>query len=432
MGQHEEMSHKLRSQKMLKWLFIFVSLFLICTACLTIYIVVAVRNEDAKGRIFVNGESLGYPVEKMGRATVDILIKKENKGRAYLNSASQELLTNLHVMKIVCGGTKREPIPKTGCSEIGATLVQNNSERTKIYVLLTLRKCSEWMDACVLDVKPEKPIAIDQEPILHPKSGISLVAIPVVEDRGSSKTSLMTGTTLGDESVFLRANIPARPGYSGGPVFSNNGEFVGIFKTGSWDVGLNLTPIMKSFGLRPQGLMRRNTVLNSGDSLQRALLCHVSIDICPQQELSVFTEFVKDRLYQKSGSTLFNIEHVEAMQKFSKTFEKQVFSQNGTAELKDMLQLSIKGIDDSDELAKHSWSKNPELVRQLAILLTARASLQRNQDDLKRSLDLIEPLVGEKDFIRKLRNLSASAIWSMVVERKIVEDQVDTPGAEEN
>lgn len=385
-------------------------------AIFMVSVIIIAKSEDAEARKFADGKMLGILLDQIGRATVNIWVGNDLRGRGYLDTTSKLLITNFHVMKIICNEDHFSPIDSLNCRQVRTTLRQEAQHLSGMPALLKVKSCSSWLDACALDVEPESPFGEGEKRLPSQRSSNRLILLPRSVDRGSSMESVIAGNALTSNRVLVTSNLASRPGYSGSPVFTESGTFVGILKAANWSSGINLSYFLNHIGMPSFLMMRRRTIFISENALQNVLFCHKDqITACSLLELKTLTNLLVNTFLEEEMDWSSSADIIDIMKIFGTNFTEEYIDFIGTSPIsREMLDLSAAPEETLyDRLSKNGWLKDRDRLQEFASLLTAKSSLQR--DDDKRDIAILKWLKSNASvdtrFIDKLIELHNSFIW---------------------
>lgn len=388
-------------KRFLKWTGIALAGLVVLCASLAALAIFDAKSEDAEARQFANGESLQIPLSKIERATVDIWEGETLLGRGYFNTEAKTLITNWHVLK----HSENYRELSRDREDVAMTLFLNNPATTRLPGRMRLRACCKWMDACLLEFASDKPIDSDPEQTAEPRVGLKLVTLPRDVDRGDAKSPVLVGSASTANRVLVSTDVPARPGYSGSPIFTDSGAFAGIFVTAIWKSGINYGALLSLVGMKPYLMMRQRTIYITAGALHDVLNCKAaSSGGCNEVELTTFTNFLEDALAQENMQETFKLEIVQAIYRFGRSF----------VEAPDEI---VPRADDSRHL------------KEFAAFLAAKHSLKNGAESRDQFIGDLTRLKSHpscddpaKSFITNIIALIKSLAWAVSIEHEKLQD----------
>lgn len=159
--------------------------------------------------------------------------------RGYLYE-NKIFITNNHLYSNICqDGCKDRLIRLTNEYDIKTSFTDTKMTG------LSLVFCHEQLDICAIDIAPGK--TFQRKAVPSDSKQVFVVAV----NSYSEGFTLAPGTISRADSPALIADLFAKPGYSGSPIFNSNGEAIAILSRGLGGLGIDSEPYMaESVGIR--------------------------------------------------------------------------------------------------------------------------------------------------------------------------------------
>jgi hypothetical protein len=139
----------------------------------------------------------------------------DGRASGFIPDASNLLFTNYHVAEMACENSK--------CKYLE---VQNaNTGSPKREIIYDIYSCLEWLDICVFVEEGQVPNFGNMELAEGPSDKLFMVSR---ESNFDSELAVIEGKGGRPEAMFIVAELSAVQGYSGSPVFSQDGKAVGL------------------------------------------------------------------------------------------------------------------------------------------------------------------------------------------------------------